>query len=177
MNRGNFMSRHSLVSIQTICILLQVAHNIDQSDFITVMLAAAIRIGQCLGIHRLGPDRRAATEGMDPCLAKQYLVEREVKKRVWWFLVRQDWLQIPFQNTHLIYANQFNTPMPSNCHDDEERMTYGGEVISQDESVLTQNSYTQHLNRGKSSSTKRLSEYHKLRGNMSSSLRRCTNML
>lgn len=171
------MSRHSLASIQTICILLQVAHNIDQSDFITVMLAAAIRIGQCLGIHRLGPDRRAATDGMDSGLAKQYLVEREVKKRVWWFLVRQDWLQIPFQNTHLIYANQFNTPMPSNCYDDEERMTHGGEVTSQDESVLTQNSYTQHLNRGELLYGGRLPEHRKLRGTMSSSLRRCTNVI
>jgi hypothetical protein len=75
-------------------------------------------------------------------------VEREVKKRAWWFLVRQDWLQIPFQNTHLIYANQFNTPMPSNCYDDDERMTDGSEVIRQDDSILTNNSYTHQLNKG-----------------------------
>ncbi|KAI8402411.1 hypothetical protein FOFC_17725 [Fusarium oxysporum] len=39
-----------------------------------------------------------------------------------------DWLQIPFQNTCQIHYSQFNTQMPANCHDDEERMIKDGRV-------------------------------------------------
>jgi hypothetical protein len=78
----------------------------------------------------------------------QYLIEREVKKRTWWFLVRQDWLQIPFQNTFVIHANQFNTPMPLNCYEEESEMVRDGRIVVQPKSVFTQSSYCNEIHQG-----------------------------
>ncbi|KAF4419929.1 hypothetical protein FACUT_11370 [Fusarium acutatum] len=102
---------------------ITVAHNFDKSDLICVLVSTAIRIAQCLNLHRLGID--------DPCAGVNEAIDREVRKRVWWFLVRYDWLQIPFQNTCQIHYSQFNTPMPANCHDDEQRMIKDGRIDTQ----------------------------------------------
>ncbi|KAH8721713.1 hypothetical protein BGZ61DRAFT_515962 [Ilyonectria robusta] len=142
---ANFMAKHTLCSVQTICILMQVAHNIDQSDFTCVLIATGIRISQCLNMHRLGPDRPGSYYyGQPNRSVVRILIEREVKKRVWWFLVRQDWLQIPFQNTYLIHATQFNTPQPHNCHDEPELMIRDCVVVAQPAEVYTLNSYSQN---------------------------------
>ncbi|VUC25208.1 unnamed protein product [Clonostachys rosea] len=146
--RSNFISKHSLTSVQAICVLLQVAHHYDQSDTICVLLAAGIRIAQCLNLHRLGADPQAnAPPTIDTSSLVSALIEREVKKRVWWFLVRQDWLQIPFQNTCLIHFTQFNTPMPVNCFENAEEMISDGRVVAQPERVFTQTSFTHVLNK------------------------------
>ncbi|KAK1485029.1 hypothetical protein CCUS01_15362 [Colletotrichum cuscutae] len=50
---ANFMPIQTVYSVQTICILMQVAYNLDQSDFISVMIASRIRISQCLNMHPL----------------------------------------------------------------------------------------------------------------------------
>ncbi|KAH7121768.1 hypothetical protein B0J13DRAFT_648543 [Dactylonectria estremocensis] len=147
---GNFMAKHTIYSVQAICILMQVAHNIDQSDFICVLIATAIRISQCLNMHRLGPDRQSSFFHDQPKeVVARNLIEREVKKRIWWFLVRQDWLQIPFQNTYLIHASQFNTPLPLNCFDEPELMINDGAVVSQPDHVYTQNSYSHAISKAR----------------------------
>ncbi|KAK1487657.1 uncharacterized protein CCOS01_14181 [Colletotrichum costaricense] len=144
---ANFMAIHTVYSVQTICILMQVAHNLDQSDFISVMIASGIRISQCLNMHRLGPDRL----DHDPAAeitqetSKKSLINREIKKRVWWFLVRQDWLQIPYQNTYLLHPSQFNTPQALNCHDRMEFPAGDGTIVAQPGNVYTQSTYTNAL--------------------------------
>ncbi|KAF4465666.1 hypothetical protein FALBO_7492 [Fusarium albosuccineum] len=146
--KANFMAKHTVYSLQTICILMQVAHNIDQSDFTCVLISAAIRISQCLNIHRLGPDQPASFyHGQPEERVVRILIEREVKKRIWWFLVRQDWLQIPFQSTYLIHATQFNTPFPLNCHEDPALMIRDSEMVSQPDDTYTQSSYTHTLSK------------------------------
>lgn len=147
LHEANFMAKHTLFSVQTICVLLQVAYNLDQGDLFSVLLSAAIKISQSLGLNRLGPDREAFYCPEGTTLA-QYLIEREVKKRNWWFLVRQDWLQIPFQNTFVIHANQFNSPVPHNCFEDEERMIQDGNVVVQPSTTYTQNSYSNEIHKG-----------------------------
>lgn len=143
------MAIHSISSIQAICILLQVAHNLNQSDFIMVLMSATIRIAQSLNLHRLGSERadhRDVRE--DPARTVQDLIDLEVKKRVWWFIVRQDWLQVPFQNTYLIHATQFNTPVPLNCYEDPATWGEGGYIAVQPGEVFTQSSYTAVMNEG-----------------------------
>ncbi|PYH78575.1 hypothetical protein BO82DRAFT_385709 [Aspergillus uvarum CBS 121591] len=78
---------------------------------------------------------------------QQWLIDREVSKRVWWFLVRQDWLQIPFNNTYTIHPTQFNTPMPANCEEDVSLMYSTAGVIEHDQEHFTQGSYRMVLNR------------------------------
>ncbi|KAF5648939.1 hypothetical protein F52700_757 [Fusarium sp. NRRL 52700] len=113
------------------------AHNFDKSDLICVLVSAAIRIAQCLNLHRLGLD--------EPGAGVNEVIDRQVRKRVWWFLVRYDWLQIPFQNTCQIHYSQFNTPMPANCHDDEQRMINGGRVNAQPAEICTITTWTNCL--------------------------------
>lgn len=111
-----------------------------------MLLASAIRIAQCLGMHRLGVDSRRQFEGLDPEELVRAIVDREVQKRVWWFLIRQDWLQIPFANTYTVHPSQFNTPMPSNCLEDVESMVVDGQVCVKEKNFYTHGSYTTILN-------------------------------
>ncbi|KAL4791921.1 hypothetical protein BDV19DRAFT_401014 [Aspergillus venezuelensis] len=147
LNEADYMNNHSLFSLQAICLLIYIGHNIGQSDRISVLLACAVRISQCLCLHRLGPDSttNARTDEDRPTMQRQ-LIEREVSKRVWFFLVRQDWLQIPFNNTYTIHLTQFNTPMPSNCDEEIEHMFNADGVIDHEQEHYTQGSYTAVLN-------------------------------
>nr|RBQ93943.1 hypothetical protein FVER53263_13362 [Fusarium verticillioides] len=137
LDEAEFMDKHKLTSVQTICLLVQVAHNFDKSDLICVLVSAAIRIAQCLNLHRLGLH--------DPVAGANEAIDREVRKRVWWFLVRYDWLQIPFQNTCQVHYSQFNTPMPANCHDDEQRMIKDGRIDAQPAEISTITTWTNCL--------------------------------
>ncbi|KAG7108976.1 very-long-chain (3R)-3-hydroxyacyl-CoA dehydratase like protein [Verticillium longisporum] len=142
--QGNFMSDHRITSIQAICLLLQVAHNFDKSDMVCILVSTAIRISQCLNLHVLGQDAptTATTNGTGRKRSDQELVEREIQKRIWWFLVRYDWLQIPFQNICQIHPTQFTTPMPLNCFDELERMIRDGMVDAQSDHVPTSTRWT-----------------------------------
>lgn len=145
------MKNHSLFSVQAICLLIYIGHNIGESDRVSVLLASGTRIAQCLAIHRLGPDKKShISQCTDPNLRTRRLIDREISKRVWWFLVRQDWLQIPFNNTYNIHRSQFNTPMPSNCDEETFQMLVDGEVKQHGQDHYTQGSYTSVLNRGTS---------------------------
>uniref|UniRef100_A0A0D2YDY2 Zn(2)-C6 fungal-type domain-containing protein n=1 Tax=Fusarium oxysporum (strain Fo5176) TaxID=660025 RepID=A0A0D2YDY2_FUSOF len=141
LHKAEFMDKHKLTSVQTICLLVQVAHNFDKSDLTCVLVSAAIRIAQCLNLHRLGHDDHNVVCHSDT----HSVIDREVRKRVWWFLVRYDWLQIPFQNTCQIHYSQFNTQMPANCHDDEERMIKDGRVEVHPAEISTITTWTNCL--------------------------------
>lgn len=77
------------------------------------------------------------------------LIDREIGCRAWWFLIREDWLQIPFQNTYTIHPTQFNTPLPKNCFDEFDSMVQAGEIVDQGIETHTDCSYTSVLNNGK----------------------------
>lgn len=144
------MKDHSIFGVQAICLLIYVGHNVGQSDRISVLLAAGSRIAQCLGIHRLSPDKPSSkSDSKSQGLLEEKIIEREVSKRVWWFLVRQDWLQIPFNNTYSIHPTQFTTPMPNNCDEEIPLMISQGSIRTWDQEHYTQGSYTAVLNQGK----------------------------
>lgn len=151
LDQADFMKNHSLFSVQAICLLIYIGHNTGESDRISVLLASGSRIAQCLAIHRLGPDHKSnISQCADPTLRTRRLIDREISKRVWWFLVRQDWLQIPFNNTYNIHPSQFNTPMPSNCDENDLDVVVDGEVKQHEQDHYTQGSYTSVLNYGTS---------------------------
>lgn len=147
LEHADFMARHHLSSIQAICLLIYVGHNLGQSDRISVLLASAIRIAQCLRMHRLGADDFEVDQEHITRTNVTDIITREVEKRVWWFLVRQDWLQIPFANTYTIHPSQFNTPMPANCYDTPSDMIEDGRLRIQASGIHTAGSYTSVLNR------------------------------
>lgn len=139
------MSNHNIISIQAICILTQIAHNIDKSDLICVLLSSAVRIAQCLNLHRLGPD---TPEDSQCPRSYREISDRETQKRIWWFLVRYDWLQIPFQDTWQISPVQNNTPMPAHCHDGSDRIIREGVVVPESKDLHTPRSWTCSLHEG-----------------------------
>lgn len=150
LNNTDFMKNHSILNVQAICLLIYVGHNIGDSDRVSVLLASGSRIAQCLGLHRLRPDKpNRARQNSTPVPSDQHLIDVEVSKRVWWFIVRQDWLQIPFNNTYNIHPSQFSTPMPKNCEEDVSLMILQGEVEDHDQEHYTQSTYTSVLNHGK----------------------------
>lgn len=146
LHTAKFMINHSIFSIQTICMLIHCGHNYGESDLISTLMACAIRIAQSLGIHRLGADKTEGTgRSVEPQRIERDLIDREVSKRVWWFLIRQDWLQIPFLNTYTIHATQFNTPRPKNCVDSPLEIVENG-ILEHEIDRYTQGSYTAVLN-------------------------------
>lgn len=149
LNAADFMKNHNIYSVQAICLLIYIGHNSGQSDRISVLLASASRIAQCLNLHRLGFETPShILQRSDASARKQLLIDREVAKRAWWFLVRQDWLQIPYNNTYNIHPSQFNTPMPKHCDEECSKMISSTGIIEQDKNHYTQGSYTSVLNEG-----------------------------
>lgn len=143
------MKNHSIYSVQAICLLIYIGHNSGQSDRMSVLLASASRIAQCLGIHRLGSETPSHIFKCDDSdIREKLLIDREVSKRAWWFLVRQDWLQIPFNNTYNIHPSQFDTEMPRNFDKDVFKLGLATEIVEQSEENYTQGSYTSVLNKG-----------------------------
>ncbi|EEY18493.1 predicted protein [Verticillium alfalfae VaMs.102] len=111
---------------------------------VCILVSTAVRISQCLNLHVLGPEAPiiATSNGTGRKRSDQDLVEREIQKRIWWFLVRYDWLQIPFQNLCQIHPTQFTTPIPLNCFDEPERMIRDGMVVTQSDHVSTSTRWT-----------------------------------
>ncbi|KAJ5419427.1 C6 transcription factor [Penicillium crustosum] len=146
LHASNFMVNHSIFSVQAICMLIHCGHNFGESDLISTLMGSAIRIAQSLGIHRLGSDKTGSVvKSTERGKAKKQLTDREISKRVWWFLIRQDWLQIPFINTYTIHPTQFNTPKPKNCIDSLIEIGDDG-VVECGIDTYTQGSYTAVLN-------------------------------
>ncbi|KAE8151317.1 hypothetical protein BDV25DRAFT_152784 [Aspergillus avenaceus] len=146
LHASNFMVNHSLFSIQTICMLIHCGHSYGESDLISALMGCAIRIAQSIGLHRLGPDTPFDPDSASGPEYTKNLIDREVRKRVWWFLIRQDWLQIPFLNTYTIHATQFYTPMPRKCLESPIEMMKDCRIVEHDVDTYTQGSYTSILN-------------------------------
>lgn len=146
LHQSKFMVNHSIYSIQAICMLIHCGHNYGESDLISTLMGCAIRIAQSLGIHRLGSDQTARVDqSTEPGKLKRQLIDREIGKRVWWFLIRQDWLQIPFINTYTIHATQFNTPKPRRFIDRKMEIDKDG-IVECEIDTYNQGSYTAVLN-------------------------------
>lgn len=152
------MAVHAISAVQAVCIVIQVAHNLGHSDYAYVLLSCVTRIAQSLDLNRLGQDIPISngnfTQSMQEVSKRRtFLVNREIKKRIWWFLIKQDWMQIPYGNLFIINAMHFNTPQPYNCHDDLDLMIENGEIVEQDPSVYTQSSWAGIHNRCKQHAT------------------------
>ncbi|GAA6024107.1 hypothetical protein JCM10207_003167 [Rhodosporidiobolus poonsookiae] len=123
LHRANFLAKHSILSVQTIVILVVACQDVGGSDLVATLLAAGIRIAQHLALHRFANDaeweakRRA--NGIDPASEQgiKGLVQREVRKRLWWALAAEDWYTIPYRRAYTIFPTHFTTPPPLNIHD------------------------------------------------------------
>ncbi|RDI84230.1 hypothetical protein Vi05172_g5654 [Venturia inaequalis] len=121
-----FMSRHTIFSIQAICISGLVGNVFGKSDLLNTLVNAAVRIAQCLGLHKI-PDEEPGEIWNDT-------LDREVGRRIWWKLVEMDYHSTPYTGSCSIHAGHFTTRLPLNCND--------GDLIGHDESYLTTSTYS-----------------------------------
>ncbi|KAI1486023.1 hypothetical protein F5X96DRAFT_657110 [Biscogniauxia mediterranea] len=115
LNQNDFMENHSIYSVQSIVISILVAHPLGHSNAHYILLSAAIRIAQCLGLDKIKHKPRQESQSSPE--EWESVVENEVKRRVWWQLIIQDYFAVPFVDTYSINPNHFSTPMPGNTDD------------------------------------------------------------
>lgn len=107
LNKADYAANHCILSVQAIATLTVSAHLLGFSNLQSIHLAAAVRIAQSLGLHRL----TAEVPGSE--------IEKESGRRVWAQLCSQDWFNIPFSETYLINPLYSRSDLPMNCHDDD----------------------------------------------------------
>ncbi|EFQ25720.1 uncharacterized protein GLRG_00864 [Colletotrichum graminicola M1.001] len=99
------LSRRWLEAMIAIATATISAHPLGHSNSQSIHLAAAVRIAQSLGLHRLKYDVAESS------------VEKETGRRVWCQLCSQDWFGIPFSESYLISPLYSTSEPPQNCHD------------------------------------------------------------
>jgi hypothetical protein len=95
--QSNSLGRHTIYSVQAICICAMVANVLDSSDQMTVLVNAAVRIAQCLGLHRIPGESETSQDWPT-------MVQREIGRRIWWKLVELDYHSMPYTGTLSMYA-------------------------------------------------------------------------
>lgn len=109
---SHFLSDLSMYSVQAIVISTEVAHNLGLSQLNATLFNAAVRIAECLGVHKIKDHTTTSTQTKD---AWEERVEREVGKRVWCQMVIQDHFAIPFTDTYSISPMHYSTGRPMNA--------------------------------------------------------------
>ncbi|KAJ7757708.1 hypothetical protein DFH07DRAFT_819074 [Mycena maculata] len=109
-----------------------------------IWLAAAIRICQLLGLHRLGSDPNTMPPD-DPALpARPCLLKRELAKRVFFFCLAHDWMFVTASpGMSQIQVNSFDTDPPLNL--DEEDLGLTMTVPEHPANFVSAYSYTKNL--------------------------------
>ncbi|CAI6340530.1 unnamed protein product [Periconia digitata] len=105
LNHGDYTSRLSIFSCQAIATGTITAHLLGFSSSQSIHLAAAVRVAQSLGLHRLSLDATGNN------------IEKEIGRRVWTQLCSQDWFGIPFSESYLINPLYSTSEPASHCHD------------------------------------------------------------
>ncbi|TVY93627.1 putative transcription factor [Lachnellula willkommii] len=118
LSAAKYQQNHSLYGVQTIASSTICAHLLGFSNSQSVLLAAAVRIAQSLGLHRLGKPKSSAHENTNYDPAER--VQQEIGRRVWQQLTIQDWFSVPFSETYCVNPLHFSTNAPLHC--DEETM-------------------------------------------------------
>ena len=111
---SNFLSNLSLYSVQAIVISTEIAHNLGLSQLNATLFNAAVRIAECLGIHKIQDHSSKPLRNQQEWEEK---VEREVGKRVWCQMIIQDHFAIPFTDSYSISPMHFSTGRPMNADD------------------------------------------------------------
>ncbi|KAK5048663.1 hypothetical protein LTR84_005754 [Exophiala bonariae] len=112
--QGEWTSDHDMYSVQAVTTLTMSAHSLGRSTELSVLLAAALKIAQVLGLDRL--DHNQALEDIDTTSSqdkRHSLLIREVGRKLWSQLCMQDWMSLPFTGNYNINPAHFRTTKPS----------------------------------------------------------------
>ncbi|KAF2451795.1 hypothetical protein P171DRAFT_478819 [Karstenula rhodostoma CBS 690.94] len=84
-----------------------------------MLFSSALCMARDLRLHRLDKSESSADAPYDARL----LVEKEIKRRVFWYIASEDWLQStisgPQEGTYSIQHSQIKVNLPQDCTDDE----------------------------------------------------------
>ncbi|KAJ5175444.1 uncharacterized protein N7482_001321 [Penicillium canariense] len=111
---SHFLNNLSIYSVQAIVISTEVAHNLGLSHLNATMFNAAVRIAECLGLHKIKDHPSPLTQNRDQWEER---VEREVGRRVWCQMIIQDHFAIPFTDTYSISPMHYSTDRPLNAEE------------------------------------------------------------
>lgn len=94
---GNFLENLSLYSVQAIVISTEIAHNLGFSQLNATLFSAAVRIAECLGLHKIEDSDISTISTTEDWLEA---IEKETGKRVFCQMVVQDHFAVPFTDSY-----------------------------------------------------------------------------
>ena len=123
---SDFIGSHQLEHLQAVALISVYAYNVDeQADAAYALVGASIKIAQNLCLNRLDDVRfmekekaknRLSSGGSES--SEQSLLEREMGKRVWWYLVWLDWSHaLSHGGSYSIHPAHNRTNLPANVDD------------------------------------------------------------
>lgn len=115
LDRGDFMQKQDITVVRTIVVLGIVATNIGDTCRHSNLWACALRIAEQLKL------------GSDECNTLETVLEREVRRRLWWTLVLCEWLPCPTR-TPCINDTDFDCDLPADVDDEQLQATTIGNV-------------------------------------------------
>jgi hypothetical protein len=112
---GLYSARRKIYSVQAVATLAMSAHILDQSVELSVLHGAAIQIARSLGLDQLDHDDRLDNVSATSSPADRHrLLQRDTGRRLWSQLCVQDWISLPFTESHMIHPLQFTSCKPAN---------------------------------------------------------------
>lgn len=131
---SDFIGSHQLEHLQAVCLMSVYAYNVDeQADAAYALVGASIKIAQNLCLNRMDDPKFHEKERQRNMIVsagssnpanvgegQQNVIERELSKRVWWYLVWLDWSHaLSHGGSYCINPAHNKTNMPSNVDDDD----------------------------------------------------------
>ncbi|KAJ7679161.1 hypothetical protein DFH06DRAFT_1165857 [Mycena polygramma] len=151
LNASSWAAKPQLRAVQAILLKIsyerpgsQSTDDADEGTSFFVWLAAATRICQLLGLHRLGSDPDTMPPD-DPALpAQPCLLKRELAKRIWFFCLVHDWMFVTASpGMSQVHLNSFDTDTPLNL--DEEELGLSTTIPEHPPNHISVYSYTKNL--------------------------------
>ncbi|GAA5831778.1 hypothetical protein JCM11251_003876 [Rhodosporidiobolus azoricus] len=134
--RSHFLENHQLHAVQAIAVIVVTCQDGAFSNLFPMLLSLGISLAQDMGLHRLPSEEawQASVVGQPLEQRARSLIAYETRKRVFWALTTQDWMNIPYRRTTQVQPTQVTTPLPANAHD-EDLMT--GVLVNRPPSEFT----------------------------------------
>lgn len=114
LNQAEWTLNHDIYAVHAIATLTMSAHPLGRSSELSVFLGAALKVAQSLGLDILG--QNSTMEKVIPSTPMEQrhrLLQREIGRRLWSQLCVQDWMSLPFSESHSINLGHFTTSKPS----------------------------------------------------------------
>lgn len=123
MRLAKWDSKPQIRSCSTILLFGAFSNHFSGPDLNTthfaIWLAAALRIAQLKGLHRLGDDPHKMPDEDPAWPAGPNSLKRELAKRLWIRLVLLDWQSSLRTNLSSIHPDDFDTSLPLNLNDED----------------------------------------------------------